>query len=218
MRVFITGGTGRLGQAVQPELAARGHDFVVPSHGELELTDRTSLGEAIRGFDAVLHLATRIPRPDHRAEPSAWRDNDRLRSEVTRVIVEQALADGGPTTIVVPTVTFAYPPGAADESTPVGDIPAFLLSALDAERQVTSFGSAPGRRGVVLRLGSLYGPGTGTLVPDHRFVSHVHLARAGRALAEALEFPTGIYNVVDPGGPVSGARYEAVRRVRHPRR
>jgi hypothetical protein len=102
----------------------------------------------------VLHLATRIPPADRRELPGAWDANDRLRAYATRLLVDGALASDA-ALIVVPTAAFVYPPGPADESTPLADVPVHLRSALEAEDHLSRFNEA-GRRGVALRLGSLY--------------------------------------------------------------
>ena len=37
MRLFITGGTGVLGRALQPVARAAGHELVMPGHDQLDL-------------------------------------------------------------------------------------------------------------------------------------------------------------------------------------
>lgn len=104
--------------------------------------------------------------------------------------------------IVVPTVAFVYPPGPADESTPVAAVPDFLRSALEAEGHLRRFNDA-GRRGVALRLGALYGPEAASLEPTDRYDAHLHTQDAGEALVAKVSCPGGIYNVVDDADPVS---------------
>jgi nucleoside-diphosphate-sugar epimerase len=217
MRVFVTGGTGALGRAVLPLLAAAGHRVGAPGSGDLDLYDPAAVRWAVAGDDAVLHLATRIPRPDRAAEPGAWDQNDRLRTEATRILADAALASDC-MVFVQPTVTFVYPggDGPLDESTPLGEVRANLRSALAAEREVERFTTA-GRRGVVLRLGLLYGPGTGSPAPNPVFGATLHVGDAAGALVAALTVPGGVYNVTDGTGPVSSARFMAVTgwRPRH---
>jgi nucleoside-diphosphate-sugar epimerase len=69
--------------------------------------------------------------------------------------------------------------------------------------------TAAGRRGVVLRLGLLYGPGTGSTAPNPVFRATLHVGDAAEALVAALIMPGGIYNVTDGTGPVSSARFMA---------
>src|SRR5690606_16119065 len=114
-------------------LLADGHEVSAPSHEELDLFSPPDVLDAMRGVQAVFHLATRIPPPQRLAEPGAWDENDRLRSIATRVLVDAALQTSVET-FILPSVTFVYPPeGAADEDTPVGSGQGRLQSMLDAE-------------------------------------------------------------------------------------
>lgn len=209
MHVFVTGGTGVLGRAALPLLAAAGHQVTAPGSGDLDLFDPDAVHEAVAGSDALLHLATRIPPLARAAEPGAWADNDRLRTEACRALVDAALA-AHCAVFVQPTVTFVYPDGdgPVDESTPLGEVRPNLRSGLDAERETERF-TAAGRRGIVLRLGLLYGPGTGSDAPNPVFRATLHVNDAGSALAAALAVAPGIYNVTDGTGPVSSARFMA---------
>jgi nucleoside-diphosphate-sugar epimerase len=167
---------------------------------------------AVSQVEAVFHLATHIPPPEQRDTPDAWEDNDRFRDDATRLLVDAALS-ASTAVVVVPTVAFLYPPGPADESTPLADVPDYLRSALRAEEHLQSF-NAHGRRGVVLRLGSLYGPHAATPTPTDRYTVHLHTADAATAISAALTAPAGIYNVVDDVDPVSHDRFTAATRWR----
>lgn len=207
MRILMTGGSGVLGRAVAPALTEAGHVVRAPGHRDLDLFDPDQVADALPGVDAVLHLATRIPPRDRAGDPAAWAENDRLRGVATGVLVDAALAAGA-ATFVLPTITFVYPQGPADELTPLGEVPARLRSALEAEAHVARFRSA-GRHGVVLRLGFLYGPGTGNDGPGSSpYPSTLYVGDAARALALALTAPAGLYNIADDG-PVSHDRFTA---------
>ena len=206
MRVFLTGGTGVLGRALAPILGASGLEVDAPRHGELDLFDERALAAAVVRADAIYHLATRIPAWERADDRDAWRENDRLRTETSRLLVDAALA-GETTTYVQPTVTFVYPEGEVDEETPLESVPATLESAVDAEREAARFAAA-GRRGVVLRLGLLDGAGTGNDEPDARFGATLHVDDAARALLAALGAPSGTYNVVRDGERVSNKRFK----------
>jgi nucleoside-diphosphate-sugar epimerase len=208
MRILVTGASGVLGRVTVPLLRDLGHDLATPSSSELDLFDAERVREAVRDTQAVLHLATRIPTPDRRKLPGAWDENDRLRAQVTRLLVDGALSDDT-ALIVVPTVTFVYPPGPADESTPLADLPDSLHSALEAEGHLRRFTDA-GRRGVVLRLGSLYGPGAASPTPTGRYNAYLHTHDAGRAFVAALSCLGGVYNVCDDTDPVSHDRFTVV--------
>jgi nucleoside-diphosphate-sugar epimerase len=210
MRLLITGGTGVLGRATRPLAEAAGHEVVAPLHEELDIFDPTAVGAAMRGVDGVLHLATRIRTLDQISDADAWRENDRLRADASRILVDVAIAAGAEV-YVQPTVTFVYPPdGQVSEDTPSGDVLPILRSALAAEQQAERFARAGGR-GVVLRLGMLDGPGTWYEEPMGDFGATLHAGDAGRALVSALSLPSGIYNVCRDGERVSSERFtEAV--------
>lgn len=209
MRILITGGTGVLGRAALPLLTGAGHDVVAPGHGDLDLFDPAMLADAIgERTGAVFHLATRIPSLNAMDDPGAWKDNDRLRTDGARLVVDAALA-AGVQTYVQPTIALLYPTGSkANEDTPLGDVPAPMRSALVAERETARFAAA-GRRGVALRLGLLDGAGTGNAEPNGAFGASLDIDDAAAALIAALSTPSGIYNVTRNGERVSSARFQA---------
>lgn len=177
MIVFVTGATGVLGRATVPVLIAAGHTVrgmaTSPEHDErlramgaipvrADLGDPTSLQSAAAGSDAILHLASKIPAPPAAQEIASWRDNDWIRTVGTRNLVDAALATHVGA-FVYPSVIFAYPDSGdawIEAGTKLAPS-ATLLSDLDAEREVARF-TAGGGRGVVLRLGRLYGADSGS--------------------------------------------------------
>ena len=171
MRVFVTGGSGVLGGAAIPLLRDAGHEVEAPGMTELDLFDPGAVAAAVSDTDAIVHLATRIPPPERLADREAWRDNDRLRAEATPILVDAALA-AAVEWFLFPSIAFVYPEsGLVDESTPVAEtVQETLLSALEAERHVARF-DGDGRRGVVLRLGALYGPSIGQETPAGRWAA-----------------------------------------------
>jgi nucleoside-diphosphate-sugar epimerase len=206
MRLLVTGGTGVLGRALRPLAQAAGHEVAMPGHEELDLFDPSAVADAVREVDGVLHLATRIRSLDQVSDPDAWRENDRLRANASRILVDAAIAAGA-TVYVQPTVTFVYPTdGPASEDTPVRKVLPILRSALVAEQQTERFARAGGR-GVVLRLGLLDGPGTWFDQPMGDFGATLHISDAGRALLSALSLPSGIYNLCRDGERVSAERF-----------
>jgi nucleoside-diphosphate-sugar epimerase len=206
MRLLVTGGSGVLGRALLPQAEDTGDQLTMPGRDELDLFDPAAVADAVSQVDGVLHLATRIPPLERISDPEAWRDNDRLRAEASRNLVDAAIATGA-AAYVQPTVTFVYPQdGPVSEDTPIGEVMPILRSALVAEQQTDRFAQAGGR-GVVLRFGVLDGPGTGNDQPRTDFNATLHISDAGRALVSALSLPSGIYNVCRDGGRVSTERF-----------
>jgi nucleoside-diphosphate-sugar epimerase len=183
--------------------ASAGHEVRAPRSSELDLFDPAAVAAAVADVDAILHLATRIQPFDKLDEPDAWHENDRLRAEASRILVDAGLA-ASVQTYVQPTVTFVYPRDhPADESTPLADPPMPILrSALAAEAETKRFADA-GRRGVVLRFGLLDGPGTGRDEPMTALGATSHVDDAGAALLLALKAPSGIYNACRDGERVA---------------
>jgi nucleoside-diphosphate-sugar epimerase len=178
----------------------------MPGRVELDLFDPAAVAEAVREVDAVLHLATRVRPVELLSDPDAWRENDRLRTDASRILVDEALR-AGVEVYVQPTVAFVYPAdGPVSEDTPVGEVSPLLRSALGAEEQTERFARAGGR-GVVLRFGLLDGPGCGKYPPLDGYGATLHVDDAGRALLTALSLPSGVYNVCRAGERVSAERF-----------
>jgi nucleoside-diphosphate-sugar epimerase len=205
MRIFVTGGSGVLGRATIPLLRAEGHDVAAPGRTELDLFDAAAVNHAVAGADAILHLATRL-RTDGQDDRDGWREHDRLRADASRLLADAGLeTDVG--IFIQPTVTFVYPDGAVDEDTPIDSVPAYLESALVAERETLRFADE-GRTGIILRLGLLYGPGAHSAEPNDHYGATLHVDDAGAALLAALRIPSGVYNVCRDGERVSNARFK----------
>ena len=206
MRLLVTGGAGVLGRALQPLARAAGYELRTPTRDELDLFDPVAVAHATREVDAVLHLATRIQPLEQLENPDAWRENDRLRADASRILVDAALA-ARVAVYVQPTVTFVYPPdGPVSEDTPITNVAAILRSALTAEHETDRFAQA-GRKGIVLRFGLLDGPGSGHEQPVPALGATLHVTDAAGALLSALTLPSGIYNVCRDGERVSNRRF-----------
>ena len=94
MRLLVTGGTGVLGRALAPLAEAAGHRLAMPRHEELDLFDPSAVADAVRDVEGVLHLATRIRSLEQVSDPDAWRENDRLRADASRILVDAAIGRG----------------------------------------------------------------------------------------------------------------------------
>jgi len=228
--VFVTGATGVLGRATIPQLLASGHTVRALSRGAAndaairalgaepvrgDLFDPESLTRALAGADAVLHLATRIPPSSKMRRRSAWVENDRIRAEGAKNLVDAALQVGAQV-FVYPSFAFVYPDSGDAwidaASTPVDPID-ILHSTIAAERQVARFAAEGSRRGISLRLGFLYGsnlPSTKEQLQLARrgismfggvpegFTPTLWIGDAASALLAALDrAPSGLYDVVD---------------------
>jgi nucleoside-diphosphate-sugar epimerase len=227
VRVFLTGATGVIGRHAVPALLADGHVVVGAVRSDdaaaalaalggeplqVDLFEAPAVSAAVVGADALIHFATAIPPLAAMRDLSAWALNDRLRTEAARTLVDAALAAGVPT-FVQQALTFVYADGGdawLDEDAPVDPPWVVTESALVAEAEVERFAAAGGR-GIVLRLGRLYGPGDASaelvgatavrklpvIGRGTNYVSSLHAADAGAAVAAALHAPAGTYNVVD---------------------
>src|SRR5207302_967485 len=191
MNMFITGATGVLGRTVTRLFVESGHKVrALARNSENErrlrgsgadpvrasLFDLPSLRAAVEGCDVILHLATRIPPSSKAGRREAWRDNDRIRTVGTRNLVDAALEARVPT-FLYPGIVFIYPDGGDDwlDATIPPQPTSILQSSLDAEAEVQRFTKA-GNRGIVLRMGSFYGPASSATK------QMLHIARYGIAM------------------------------------
>jgi nucleoside-diphosphate-sugar epimerase len=226
VNVSVTGGTGVLGRPVVRRLVAAGHEVRVAVRSEasaararrlgaspvvVDLFDADGVARAVEGAHAVLHLATRIPAMTRAHRPHAWDENNRLRTETTRLLAAAAAAAGADT-LVAESITFVYRDRGAewiDETAPLAPGP--LASVVDLEQAVAGFAVA-GRRGVSLRFGSFYGPEARSIDEAVRaarrrvapvlgrpdaYTSAIHTDDAATAVVAALGVGSGAYNVVD---------------------
>lgn len=227
MKVFVAGGTGAIGRHAVPALVEAGHAVTAlartrhtaralaaqgASPVAVSLFDRPALTVAVAGHDAIVNLATAIPPMTQFLRRRAWQRNDRIRREGSATVVDAAMA-AGIERVVQESVSMLYPGNGADwidETTPADPFP-IARANLAAEGNGHRFTREAGA-GVVLRFGWFYGPGArhseqlfalarqGLVVVMGRadgYVSSLHVADGGAAVAAALHAPAGGFNVVD---------------------
>ncbi|MFJ1763415.1 NAD-dependent epimerase/dehydratase family protein [Amycolatopsis sp. NPDC088138] len=220
MRIFLAGASGAIGRRLVPALVAQGHEVVgltrrasaqVEAMGATavvgDVYDAAGLAEVVRAArpDVVVHQLTDLGAGDRAA-------NARVRTAGTRNLVDAALA-AGVRRIVAQSIAWAYEPGAAPaaEDTPLdlGAGPERLGTVEGIVSLEAAVAELP--EWVVLRYGTLYGPGTwyergalmarlaqdGKLPATADVSSFVHVDDAASAAVAALSWPTGAVNVCD---------------------
>jgi nucleoside-diphosphate-sugar epimerase len=228
MKVFVAGATGVVGTRTVALLLAAGHEVtglarsaeragLLARQGaravQASLFDPDALGQAVAGHDAVVNVATHIPVGAAAISGRAWREDDRIRTEGSRVLVGAAL-QRQVARLVQEAVTFVYP-DRGDEWITEETVPEpnrrSQAATMAAAAQAARF-TAGGGSGVVLRFGQFYGP-------DRASAEMLARARAGKpavlgkpagwlsplrpedaaaAVVAALGCAPGIYNVAEP--------------------
>lgn len=240
MRVFVAGATGVLGQPSVQRLVAAGHQVRGVARSEekaallrsfgaepvsVDLFDPASVLEAVAGSEAVIHLATKIPPLMRMRSRKSWRENDRLRVEGTKNLVDAALAAGAHT-FIAESITFIYIDGGdawLTEDSPTRSIWVSLDSTFELEREVRRF-EGDGRRAVSLRFGLFYSATSaatrdsvrmmrrrmfGVIGKGDNYFSSIHVDDAAAAVVAALGAPSGVYNVTEDE-PSTQAQYAEI--------
>jgi nucleoside-diphosphate-sugar epimerase len=233
MRVFLAGATGVIGRPLVPRLLEAGHEVTAMTRSVVRADDLEAAGadpvvcdvldaDGVRAAvaaaspDAVIHQLTSLPARMDWSVPAVFDENNRVRIEGTRNLVDAALA-AGVRRMVAQSIAFVYAPAGdwvKEEDAPLfTDAPppsgASVAAVAELERQVT------GIDGLVLRYGLLYGRGTfygrrGSTAADilagerplvegaPGLYSFLQAADAAAAAVAALERGApGIYNIVD---------------------
>jgi nucleoside-diphosphate-sugar epimerase len=234
MKVFLAGASGALGKRLLPQLIERGHTVVGTTRSErkvpelwdlgaqpvvLDALDRAAVVEAVVEAqpDAIVHQLTALSEIDFRKLERSFELTNRLRTEGTDNLLAAADEVGVAHFVAQSYAGWPYARTGGpvkSEQEPLDPHPApQMRTTLDAirhlERAVTE------RRGIVLRYGGFYGPGTGLgregdqleavrkrkfpLIGDGRGVwSFIHVDDAAAATVIALEHgQPGVYNIVD---------------------
>ena len=191
-RVAVTGASGFIGGHVTRHLAACGIEVVALRHP----FERETLPDALRGVEAIVHLAGVV---------SALRDREYIAANVegTRTIAEAAAAAGLPMINISSLAAAgpASPRAPRSEGDPPMPINAYGRSKLAGERAIER---VDGLRWTTLRPGVVYGPRDRALLPLFRVAasglmplvgradaaySFIHVHDLTRAIAAALDHP-----------------------------
>ena len=167
-RVAVTGASGFIGRHVIEHLAARGTDVVALRRP----FESHTLRDALRGADALVHLAGVV---------SAVREQEYFSANVdgTRAIAEAARAAGIPLIHVSSLAAAgpASPRAPRSEDDAPSPINAYGRSKLAGERVVAAL---DGLRWTILRPGVVYGPRDRALLPVFRLAERGFLPLVGR--------------------------------------
>src|SRR4051812_44565615 len=211
--IVVTGSTGVIGRRAVRELVAAGHRVTgvtrsargrerIGSLGagtvEPDVFDEASLRRAFDGADVVINLLTHIPSADRMADPAAWEENDRMRTEASAAVARAARA-ARVKRLVQESIAFVYADGGdawLDEDAPVAG-GGVTTTALTAERNARELFDGDT---VVLRFGLFIGPDSGSSQ------AALDAARSGTSIAVG---PPGAYRPTlwldDAGAAIAAA-------------
>ncbi len=192
MRIFVAGASGVIGIRLVPGLVAAGHVVAgmtrTPSKGALlsdlgaepvvcDAFDAEALRSRVLDFgpEVIIDELTDLP-DDERLIPANAGGNARIRREGTRNLLAAARA-ATVGRFLAQSVAWEL---AGDGGSAVHELERAVLEA----------------RGVILRYGRLYGPGTyfESSLPE---APRIHVDEAARRTIEALDAPTGVVMIIE---------------------
>ncbi len=238
MRIFLAGATGAVGRRLLPILVQAGHEVVGTTRDRQRVRaleaagaegvvvdglDRDAVMAAVTEAkpDVVIHQLTALSgRANLRRFDQYFAQTNRLRTEGTNNLIAAALAAETPRFVAQsytgwPNERSGSPVKTEEDRLDPNPTAASRRSLAAIQHLESAVTGTPGLDGVVLRYGSLYGPGTalgagGELLEMVRrrqlpivgggtgIWSHVHVDDAAQATLLAVERGArGIYNVVD---------------------
>ncbi|MEN9563423.1 MAG: hypothetical protein RIR73_1667 [Chloroflexota bacterium] len=233
MKIAVAGSTGILGRTVIPLLQQQGDEVralarsaekakkLLPQAVEIVECDLLSpnihetIEANIHGCEAVLHLATAIPK--NFALPNAWEANSRLRTDAVRTLLKASLKTGVKI-YLQQSITMAYPDCGdqwISEETPLDTAPertAICAPVVQMEEMIKNI-PPHDLHWSILRGGSFVGEGTfqdreienlregkaKILCTGKNFISLIHVVDMATAILAALKYaPAGsAFNIVD---------------------
>jgi nucleoside-diphosphate-sugar epimerase len=231
MRVLVAGATGAVGKQLVPQLIAAGHQVTATTRSPgkaaglqaadvdvavVDGLDAIGVGEAVARAEpeVVIHQMTALSDFDLRHIEQTFARTNELRTTGLDNLMAAAQAAGARRMIVQsytgwPNIRTGSPVKTEDDPLDPGPPPA-MLATLDAIRYLENAVVSSPMEGVVLRYGSLYGPGATDLFIDmikRRQVpvigngagiwSFTHIEDAASAAVATLDRGDGIYNIVD---------------------
>jgi nucleoside-diphosphate-sugar epimerase len=245
MRVFVAGATGAIGKQLVPRLVAAGHEVVGMTRSQskrallrdlgaesvvADALDPGQVAEAVARArpEVIVHQLTAIASVDPRHFDRDFALTNRLRTEGTDYLLSAGQAMRVQRFVAQSYGSWWYVRTGGpvkSEEDPLDPAPAREMreSAAAIRHLEQAVLGAEWTEGIVLRYGSLYGPGT-SMAPGGEFFeiirrrkfplvgdgagvwSFVHVADAAEATVAAIERGHGgIYNVVDDDpAPVAG--------------
>jgi nucleoside-diphosphate-sugar epimerase len=233
MRVFLAGGTGAIGRRLVPQWVPQGHEVTATTRDPRKTELLTRLGATpvvVNGLDAVeiggavaraqpeaiIHEMTAISGAPALKHFDRWfAQTNRLRTEGTEHLLAAARAAGVRRFIAQGFTGWTNERTGGPVKTEADPLdpepPTAMRQTMAAIRYLEEVVPAAPMEGIVLRYGSLYGPGASEgmveLVRKRKMPvigngggvwSLIHIDDAAAATVAALEHGTrGVYNVVD---------------------
>ncbi|HHK5542596.1 MULTISPECIES: NAD-dependent epimerase/dehydratase family protein [Bacillus cereus group] len=222
MKIFVAGATGVIGRSLLPMLIKNGHIVfaMIRNTSQVEVMKKVGAIPVIADVfnrkavfsvleetnpDVVIHQLTSL---------SSWdfENNAKIRTKGTRNLVDAA-KNVGVQKIIAQSISWAYEPGDTfatekDSLHITASMPRQVTvnGILKLEKAVTELPES-----VILRYGTLYGPGTwyaenglianqvrnNEIIASDGISSFIHVEDAARATMLALNWPSGIVNIVD---------------------
>ena len=231
MRVLVAGATGVVGKQLVPQLIAAGHQVTATTRSPgkanglraagadvavVDGLDAVGVGEAVASAEpeVVIHQMTSLSDFDLRHIDRTFAMTNELRTTGLDNLMAAAQAAGARRMIVQscsgwPNIRTGGPVKTEDDPLDP-DPPQAMRPTLDGIRYLERAVVSSPMEGVVLRYGSLYGPGATDLFVEmikRRKVpvigngagiwSFIHVQDAASAAVAALDRGDGVYNIVD---------------------